>query len=64
MASCAVDALAPARSRAPSGSLTQIVNGSAGAEGGVTVGADLGIGRDAGHDVGEAWGSMVGEAEG
>src|SRR5260370_7042880 len=64
MARCAVDALAPARSLAPSGSFTQMVNGSAGATGGVTVGADLGIGRDAGHDVGGAGGSTVGEGGG
>jgi len=54
MPSCAVDELAPARTFAPSGSLTQTGKGSAGAAGGVTVAAVFGIGRDAGHDVGEA----------
>jgi hypothetical protein len=54
MPNCAVDELAPARSFAPSGSLTQIGNGSAGAAEGVTMVAVFGIGSEAGHDVGEA----------
>ena len=64
MPNCAVDELAPARTFAPSGSLTHTVKGSAGTVGGVTVVAVFGIGREAGHDVGEACGSMVPEAEG
>jgi hypothetical protein len=64
MPNCAVDELAPARSFAPSGSLTQTANGNAGAADGVTVVAVFGIGKDAGHDVGDACGSIVGEVDG
>jgi len=63
VATRALDALAADRRFTPRGSLTQIANGSAGAEGTTTV-VDFGTGNDAGHDVGEACGSMLLEAEG
>ena len=63
VATRAPDALAEARRLTPSGSLTQIANGSAGA-GDVTAVADFGTGSDAGQDVGEACGSMLLEADG
>jgi hypothetical protein len=64
VARIALEVLAVDRRLTPSGSFTQIGKGSAGTAGGVTVGADLGIGRDDGHDVGDGCGSIVAEVDG